>query len=117
MELAIIVYLINLFGNLGDFFLITGILSVIPLGFAAAILADEGEHSMAVSVLKRGSIFVLTLIFLSVLMPSEKISYTMLAAYGVTEVSTNERVQEIAGNSLDLLEQTIKEYTESKESK
>ena len=38
----------------------------------------------------------------------------MLAAYGVEEIVTNDRVQELGGKSLDLLEKTLDEYLAEK---
>ena len=50
------------------------------------------------------------LMLLGVVLPTKNTAYTMLAAYGVTEVAQSERVQELAGNSLELLNQKIGSY-------
>lgn len=117
MELAIIIYLISLFGKLSSFLIVLGFLSILPILALYVHNRECSRFKAAELSLKRGALFILFVWFLGSIVPDERTSYTMLAAYGVTEVATNERVQEIAGNSLDLLEQTIKEYTESKESK
>ncbi|QHZ59832.1 hypothetical protein HWD03_gp072 [Alteromonas phage vB_AmeM_PT11-V22] len=46
------------------------------------------------------------------LTPTKEISYAMLAAYGVEEIVDSERVQDIGGKSLQLIEQTLDKYLE-----
>jgi hypothetical protein len=43
--------------------------------------------------------------------------YTMLAAYGVQEIVTNPKVQELGGKSLDVLEKAMDEYIGKEETK
>ena len=44
------------------------------------------------------------------LMPSKDTAYKMLAAYGVAEIADNERVKNLGGKSLEVLEQAMDDY-------
>lgn len=50
------------------------------------------------------------LVLITNILPSEKASYVILAAYGIEQIASNESVQRLGSNSLELLEQTISEY-------
>lgn len=50
------------------------------------------------------------LLFLGNFIPSKDTAYKMLSAYGVTEIVQNEKVQELGGKSLEVLEKAMNEY-------
>lgn len=102
MSLVFIIYIVGL---LDPFKFLVG---VFGLGSIFAGIIGDVPLKICVKLVKVG---VLT-VFLAVLIPSKDTAYLMLAAEGVTEVSQNERVRELAGKSLDLLEQEIGKYLE-----
>jgi choline-glycine betaine transporter len=51
-----------------------------------------------------------TLLLLSNFIPTQNTAYKMLAAYGVSEVSKSDNVQELMGDGLDVLKLTLKDY-------
>ena len=56
----------------------------------------------------------LALILYAWLIPSKDTAYKMLAAYGVTEIATNDKVKELGGKSLQVLEKAMDEYIKEK---
>jgi len=52
---------------------------------------------------------------LNAIIPEKDTAYKMLAAYGVTELAQNERVQELGGKSLEVLEQAMDKYLKEAE--
>lgn len=51
-----------------------------------------------------------TALFLGNLIPDKEDSYAILAAYGVEEIISNEKVKDVAGKSLEVLEKAMSEY-------
>lgn len=121
MNLVIIVYLLGLAEkantSLGVTFGISLFSIFILLFIKGAFTVDLSEDIKGILTLwiKRAGVVALISGVLFTLVPTKEISYAMLAAYGVEEIVTNERVQDIGGKSLDLLEKTLDEYLSEKE--
>jgi hypothetical protein len=49
---------------------------------------------------------------LNVLLPSEKTAYTMVAAYAAQKVAENDKVQQMSGKVLTIIEQKLDGYIE-----
>lgn len=112
MSLALIVYLISVIPNVSTaasiiFLLICfGAIFPIMLGFI------EGEWKPFKAVYKKIVILVSVCLTLMIFIPSERTMYTMLAAYGVEKVATNEKTQDILGNGVDILNLQLQKYKE-----
>lgn len=127
MELMTIIYFIDIFagdpipfGGIGAFILL---LIFCVLGGLLSFLIDEGkkEGSEIFSdwikkwTSKTAYTVYAVILFawgINALIPSKDTAYKMLAAYGVTEIATNERVQELGGKSLEVLEKAMNDYLE-----
>lgn len=59
---------------------------------------------------------IVILVLIYNVLPSEKASYVILAAYGIEQIASNESVQQFGSNSLELLEQAISEYLSKEDS-
>jgi len=123
MSLALIVYLINVIPGIavmsvfvGVFCLIAGLLTIpwmlgIMDGYADIQSKECAEElKKPKSLMKKLVGFSLGLFLIAVLVPSENTMYTMLAAYGVERVATNEKTQEILGNGVDILNLQLQKY-------
>lgn len=64
---------------------------------------------------KRNWIGVFILGLLANLVPDKETSYVLLAAYGVQEIASNDKVQELGGKSLEVLEKAMNEYLKESE--
>lgn len=127
MDLALLVYGINVLGKLG---VALGILTF----FSLAILAistivrlfhsketwdsqrdDEikgGRRNASVTVMKYAASVLGISLLLNVFLPSEKTAYTMVAAYAAQKVSENDKVQQMSGKVLTIIEQKLDGYIE-----
>ena len=80
----------------------------------------EGSDGIAFYGTLRSAAKVLTWIFsctlfISIFVPSKETAYTMLAASGVESIVTDERVQQLGGKSLDVIEQWLDEMSPENE--
>jgi len=66
---------------------------------------------------KRNWVGVFVLGLLANLVPDKETSYVLLAAYGVQEIASNDKVQELGGKSLEVLEKAMNEYLKESEPK
>lgn len=120
MNLVFIVYLLGLVEkvnvSLGITFGLSVICAIFLLLLKAITATDVSESTQKGFTLwaKRVSVTAVVSGVLFTLVPTKEISYVMLAAYGVEEIVTNDRVQELGGKSLDLLEKTLDEYLADK---
>lgn len=120
MELALVIWAVGTLPALSVHitFLAFAVMFVSTFGFflGKAITADQydeesktAQNGIAVSkISKRVFFFALPVWFIFLLVPDQKTAYQMLAAYGVQEVVTNEKVQEIAGDGVDVLQALMK---------
>lgn len=131
MTLAWIIYFIDVLCNnngIGLFTFMTTFLWVI--GFIVSVIARMGgdDDQEAIKYLKLYKsmwpikLVACLLIVYGILIPSKDTAYKMLAAYGVESIVTNDKVQELGGKSLDVLNKAMDDYlkeseTDSKDSK
>jgi len=108
MDLALIIYLIGVFGTVKTI----GIISMLALGVATCFVfvgyCVEDDREVAKTTLKMipaKSLAVCAL--LTMLCPSEGAAYKILAAYGIESVVASDSAQRLAPKSLELLELTI----------
>ena len=60
---------------------------------------------------KRWSAIVLSVVFVITILPSEKTAYTAVGAYAAQKVAENEKVQQLFGKVLKIIEQKLADYT------
>lgn len=94
--------------------------TVVAIGFIFEIDPDESEQAKLVAAKFKDAgktvLFLsLPFYFFFLLMPDKETAYQMLAAYGVQTVAENERVQELAGDGLDVLQALMKKAKENLE--
>lgn len=126
MELALVIYLIDLMSAFGGadvaFFILIGIMVAALLcilkafstdvGGASGIREDQLRIKATFPVIKNTLICFAVMVVLAWLTPSKETSYAMLAAYGVQTVAESDQVQEVAGKSLKVLEKYMDDYLE-----
>jgi len=125
MSLALIVYLINVIPGIGFLAFVLGFCCVVAAGLSIFWIVSVLDSYMNTNSaeckqeLKRPKKFIKNLLtsaiglfFVAIVIPSEKTLYTMLAAYGVEKVATNEKTQEILGNGVDILNLQLQKYKE-----
>lgn len=119
MELALVIWAVGTFPAISTHltFLMFCIMLASSFGFfigkhTAEQYREETKASqngiLMSKISKRAFFFALPAWFIFLLVPDQKTAYQMLAAYGVQEVVTNEKVQEIAGDGVDVLQALMK---------
>lgn len=123
MELAFIIYLIDVLCGKGLSFLLalTSMLGLLWFTYVYLYIfvGDERESEEAKLTLersKKGKKYIWIALLLLVFIPSEKTAYKMLAAYGVQSIVENPKVQELGSKSLQVLEKAMNEYIEKEKS-
>ncbi len=118
MELALIIYFIDVLSSKGGIAVVGWIIGLVYLIISVAIVIVGGlcpdDKSLKGLSDKLPTKTVVTLSVLMVcygwLMPSKDTAYKMLAAYGVTEIAQSEEAKRLAGKSLEVLERAMDEY-------
>jgi hypothetical protein len=112
MELALIIYLVDAVDNLKHMAFAVLIFLSTAAVFAPMLLAVlEIEIQPVWQKISRAVTYsLIASVLVIVFVPSQKTAYTMLAAYGVQHVAENPQVQELAGDSLKVLNKAMKEY-------
>ena len=125
MDLALLVYGINVLGKLGvvlglatGFAIIVFVISTLVRVFHAKETWDsqrddqikQGRRAASVTVMKYAGAIVGISILLNVILPDEKTAYTMVAAYAAQKVSENDKVQQMSGKVLTIIEQKLDGY-------
>lgn len=122
MDLALLVYGISVLSKLG-------IVLGLAIGFGAIIMIistlvrvfhtretwdsqrdeqiKQGRRDASVTVMKWSGSVVLVAVLLNVLLPSEKTAYTMVGAYAAQKVAENDKVQQMSGKVLTIIEQKL----------
>ena len=127
MDLALLVYGINVLGKLGvvlglatGFGIIVFVISTLVRVFHTKESWDskqddeikQGRRDASVTVMKYAGSIVVISILLNVILPNEKTAYTMVAAYAAQKVSENDKVQQMSGKVLTIIEQKLDGYIE-----
>lgn len=125
MDLALLVYGINVLGKLGvvlglatGFGIIVFVISTLVRVFHTKETWDskqddeikQGRRDASVTVMKYAGSIVVVSILLNVILPNEKTAYTMVAAYAAQKVSENDKVQQMSGKVLTIIEQKLDGY-------
>jgi len=122
MDLALLVYGISVLSKLG-------IVLGLAIGFGAIVMIistlvrvfhtreswdsqrdeqiKQGRRDASVTVMKWSGTVVLVALLLNVLLPSEKTAYTMVGAYAAQKVAENDKVQQMSGKVLTIIEQKL----------
>ncbi len=110
MSLALIVYLISVIPNFGQMcFAFMGFLTVVfAFLFFSGLFDDDWEPLQ--KYYKKLAIVMFICGTFATLIPSERTMYVMLAAYGVQQVATNEKTQQILGSGVDILNLQLQKY-------
>ena len=109
MEFAFVVYLVStvlpLITAVGKIAIILTCGVVICLFVALPLWGDEEDNrAMVGKYFKSYLKWTIPIAFIAGLAPDKETSYTMIAAYTAQSIGQNERVQNIAGQSLSVVE-------------
>lgn len=127
MSFALIVYLIGMLDplkNTAIFFFVVGFTACIILTVVVMIAEDEinsasrrgytatatGEYlRISLKFLKISGVACISSLILSIVVPSKETAYVMIAASGVEAIVSDERVQQLGGKGLDVIEKWLDE--------
>ncbi len=115
MDLALLVYGITTLGNFKAFL---AVLMVVCIGLSFGNIlgmdswVNEEKKALRWKWAKRWVIILVCLGALQVVLPSQKTAYTMVGAYAAQKVSENEKVQQMSGKVLTIIEQKLDGYIE-----
>lgn len=127
MDLVILIYLIGILTETNLFIgaSVVGIFLAVIIVVIYAINADHYDSDEESSIYYKGkrvwatfprklvkgvAVSSLCLLCLDAAIPSKDTAYAMVAAYGITELAQNERVQELGDKSLEVLESAMSDY-------
>jgi hypothetical protein len=122
MEFALIVYLVGtvlpLISNTGGLIIVATIIGVIVLAATLPLWADDEDVRVpALKATKTYLKWALPIAFVCSLVPNKEVSYTMIAAYTAQSIGENEKVQDIAGQSLEVIEAFLEKTKKELETK
>ena len=116
MDLALLVYAISTIGNIQAFLWIA---FVVCLGMAfvlAMTMTDfnsKPQEKEAYWKWAKRWVWVAAFIgLIQTVLPSEKTAYTMVGAYAAQKVAENEKVQQMSGKVLQIIEQKLDGFIE-----
>ena len=128
MDLALLVYAISLLHGIGAFFVGVIIASAVTCAIFFMWYVTETDRKsyysekendqreangvMCVKWIKRGVVTAVIASFLLVFVPTEKTAYTMVGAYAAQKVAENDKVQQMSGKVLTIIEQKLDGYIE-----
>lgn len=114
MNLPIIIYLAGVSDGCIALCMVVLLVAGFLLLLSFAVYGETYNKEEGLRVLRERLKILVSLIvgstLLAIVIPSKSTIYTILAAYGVESVASNDRVQSLAENSLKLLEKTLEEY-------
>ena len=113
MEFAFVVYLVStvlpLIASVGEITVVLTCGIVLCLFISLPLWGDEEDHrGMVGKYFKSYLKWAIPIAFIAGLAPDKETSYTMIAAYTAQSIGQNERVQNIAGQSLSVVEAFLK---------
>ncbi len=121
MSLVFIVYLLGLVEKLNQVLGFIAVASAI-VTFVCLLIKGVGYNDLSKDMhttytmwTKRFLCSFLVAGTLLTFTPTKEISYAMLAAYGVEEIVQNERVQELGGKSLDVIEKAMDKFLQEED--
>lgn len=111
MEFAAIVYLVGtvlpLLSTVGTLAMVGMVLLLLAWVLGIPFWIDDyysHECKVFLKASKTFCIWAIPIAFVCGLVPSKEVSYTMIAAYTAQSIGENEKVQDIAGQSLEVIE-------------
>lgn len=115
MDLALLVYLISLLHGIGVFFLgliVLGVFAILANGIYYVDYCNNGTDLAKRTVARMWKAFWVAVIaaWVLILIPSEKTAYTMVGAYAAQKVAENDKVQQMSGKVLAIIEQKLDGY-------
>ena len=118
MDLALLVYAISLLGGIGKFFFFLIVLAIITAIGNGLYWVDISSYNdkyeqKIVGIKKRlWAAFWVGVVsaWMLILLPSEKTAYTMVGAYAAQKVAENDKVQQMSGKVLTIIEQKLDGY-------
>ena len=117
MDLALLVYVISLLHGIGSFF-VALILACGAVGVGNFIYWIDSYSPSAEKVegikkrLWKAFWVAVASAWVLILLPTEKTAYTMVGAYAAQKVAENEKVQQMSGKVLTIIEQKLDSYIE-----
>lgn len=115
MDLALLVYAISLLHGIGTFFAVVNISCIawIVGNFIYWIDSYSPSEEKIAGIKKRmwNAVWVaIAASWVLILLPTEKTAYTMVGAYAAQKVSENDKVQQMSGKVLTIIEQKLDAY-------
>ena len=110
MDLALLVYSISLLGGIGKFFFFMLVLAIlVAIGnFFYWVDGYDKERDAGVRDRLWKCFWVgIAASWGLILLPSEKTAYTMVGAYAAQKVAENDKVQQMSGKVLTIIEQKL----------
>jgi hypothetical protein len=137
MELALLVYVISQLGTIkhtvGALFLLSTIATIVSgivwkVGYSSPVswhqLSDGtpkpswlAEQKNAKDIFKVAAIILSITLPLNVLLPSERTAYLMVGAYTAQKVAQNDKVNEMSGKVMKIIESKVDSYVQELEPK
>ena len=117
MDLMWILYWIDVLGGVSKHAGGVAAAFILLGGLAVAFLYDclLNEKKPIKGVLLPYTSISIVLLLIAVFAPSKSTMYQMLAVKGLTDLSENEKVQELGGKSLEVLEKAMDDYLKDDE--
>ena len=115
MDLALLVYGISLLHGIGAFFAVILLLSAATIAGNFIYWVDGFGDDRAPGCKQRAwKAFWVGVIacWALILLPSEKTAYTMVGAYAAQKVAENDKVQQMSGKVLTIIEQKLDGFIE-----
>lgn len=113
MDLALLVYSISLLKGISIFFaVLLALCGITMLGNFLYWVDDYGDKREAGIVKRVWKAFWIGVVccWALIILPSEKTAYTMVGAYAAQKVAENEKVQQLSGKVLAIIEQRLDGY-------
>lgn len=117
MDLALLVYAISLLHGIGTFFVVLAgmcVLTVIGNAIYYSDYCNDGTEKAKSTIGRMWKAFWIFVIscWVLILIPTEKTAYTMVGAYAAQKVAENEKVQQMSGKVLTIIEQKLDGFIE-----
>lgn len=129
MKLAMLVYFASLSNGICAFLMIVGLVLIAVFGVvlinrsitndlydhdAGYAVKERNKANSAFNAVKKFGLIGPALIALSILIPSEKTIYIMAGAYATEQIASNERVQKIGSDVLQVIEGKLEKLKQEK---
>jgi hypothetical protein len=113
MDLALLVYAISLLHGIGAFFtaliMLCGAVGIGNFIYWIDSYGEDRVEGVRKRLWKAFWVAIVSAWFL-ILLPTEKTAYTMVGAYAAQKVAENDKVQQMSGKVLTIIEQKLDAY-------